>query len=68
MSKNKYSIKRYDGDDKYSWGVFHAADVKGMPNQLFYGDARPIRCGMSRSMAIYEKKQLEKRDAEKLSV
>ena len=57
----KYSVKKFDGDDMYSWAVFRAQDVKGMRSPIFYGQARPVMNGMSRSEAQYQKKTLEKK-------
>ena len=55
----KYTIKKFDGNDAYSWAVFRAQDVKGMRSPIFYGQARPVVCGLSRSDAQYHKRQLE---------
>ena len=55
----KYSIKKFNGDDQYSWAVFRAQDVKGMRSPIFYGQARPVMSGLSRSDAQYHKRQLE---------
>jgi hypothetical protein len=55
----KYSIKKFNGDDQYSWAVFRAQDVKGMRSPIFYGQARPVVSGLSRSDAQYHKKSLE---------
>lgn len=55
----KYSVKKFDGDDSYSWAVFRAQDVKGMRSPIFYGDAQPVMNGMSRSEAQYQKTRLE---------
>ena len=57
--KGKYTIKKFNGDDAYSWAVFRAEDVKGMRSPIFYGDARPIVCGLSRSEAQYHKRAQE---------
>lgn len=51
MPKNKYTIRKYNGDDRYSWAVFRMEDVKGLGMQIFYGEATPIVCGESRSCA-----------------
>ena len=51
MAKNKWTIRKYDGDDQYSWAVFRMKDVKGMGNQIFYGEATPLVCGESRACA-----------------
>lgn len=58
-TKQKYSVKKYDGDDSYSYAVFKSEDVRGMSNPIFYGDAKPIYCGLDRHQASYYKKQLE---------
>ena len=56
---NKYSIKKFNGDDQYSWAVFRAQDVKGMRSPIFLGDARPVVSGLDRSEAQYHKRLLE---------
>ena len=57
--KKKYSIKKFNGDDSYSWAVFRAEDVRGMRSPIFYGDARPLINGLSRMDATYYKKKFE---------
>ena len=57
--KTRYAIKKFNGDDSYSWAVFYAADVRGMRSPIFLGDARPIVTGLTRSDAKYHKQQLE---------
>ena len=57
--KQKYTIKKFNGDDQYSWAVFRAQDVRGMRSPIFYGQARPVVSGLSRSEAKYHKSQLE---------
>ena len=57
----KYSVKKFNGDDIYSWAVFRAQDVKGMRSPIFYGQARPVMNGMSRSEAQYQKTRMEAR-------
>ena len=59
MMKTKYTIKKFNGDDQYSWAVFRAADVRGMRSPIFLGDARPVVSGLSRMDAKYHKSQLE---------
>lgn len=51
MPKPKYVIRKYDGDDSLSWGVFKAEDVRGLGHQIFYGDAMPIISGLNRTDA-----------------
>ena len=55
----KYSTKKFNGDDQYSWAVFRAQDVKGMRSPIFLGEARPVISGLSRSEAQYHKRILE---------
>jgi hypothetical protein len=57
---NKYTIRKYDGDDAYSWAVFLKADVKGIRGPVFYGQALPFVSSCSRNEANYHKAQLEK--------
>jgi hypothetical protein len=59
--QGKYSIKKFNGDDQYSWAVFRAQDVKGMRSPIFCGDAEPVINGLDRSEARYHKEYLEKR-------
>lgn len=55
----KYTIKKFNGDDSYSWAVFRSQDVKGMRSPIFYGQARPVMSGLTRADAQYHKRQLE---------
>jgi hypothetical protein len=55
-----YTIKKFNGDDQYSWAVFRKADVKGMRSPVFYGQARPVMNGLSRSEAQYQRDRLNK--------
>jgi len=53
-------IRKYDGDDSYSWAVFHKSDLpKGSRGTVFFGQAKPIACGLSRSQAGDCKARLE---------
>lgn len=56
----KYTIKKYNGDDQYSWAVFRKADVRGMRSPIFYGQATPVINGLDRYMAQYHRDRLEK--------
>ena len=62
MAKNKYTTRKYDGDDMYSWAVFKSEDVKGTRGVVFYGQARPIDCGLDRQTAIGRKNALNGKD------
>jgi len=55
----KYTTRKYDGDDQFSWAVFKSKDVKGMRGVVFYGQATPIVSGCSRREANYHKRVLE---------
>ena len=57
--KQKFSIKKYNGDDQYSWAVFYAQEVKGMRSPIMFGQARPVMSGLTRADAQYHKKSLE---------
>ena len=57
--KTKYSIKKYMGNDSYSWAVFRAGDVKGMRSPICDPSVRPVISGLDRSEAGYHKRQLE---------
>ena len=57
-----YVIRKFDGDDCYSWAVFRKADLpRGHRGIVFYGDAQPAVCGCSRRQANYYKQNLEKK-------
>ena len=57
----KYTIRKYNGDDAYSWAVFLARDLpKGHRGPVFYGEARPLVCGLSRDQANYHKRLAER--------
>lgn len=55
----KLTVKKFDGDDSYSWAVFKAEDVRGIRGVVFYGQARPLVSGCSRAEANYHKNKLE---------
>ena len=56
------TIRKFDGDDSYSWAVFNKADLpRGHRGIVFYGDARPLVSGCSRSEASYHKGKIESR-------
>lgn len=59
MSVHNYSIKKYNGDDRYSYAVFRSEDVKGLGSIIFQGQATPIVSGMDRSEANARKRRLE---------
>ncbi len=59
-----YTIRKFDGDDSYSWAVFRKTDLpKGHRGIVFYGEARPIVNGCSRNSARYPAQQMEQNHA-----
>ena len=59
---SKYAIRKFDGDDDYSWAVFFYKHIKGLGKQIFYEDAQPILSGCSREEAKHFKRGLELRE------
>tara|TARA_B100000287_G_C20534484_1_gene742168 strand:+ start:304 stop:489 length:186 start_codon:yes stop_codon:yes gene_type:complete len=59
MMKQKYTIKKFMGDDSYSWAVFRAEDVRGMRSPICDPFIRPVMSGLTRADAQYHKKSLE---------
>ena len=55
----KFVVKKFDGDDQYSYAVFDAKDVKGIKGVVMYGQATPIVCGCSKQEALYHKRYIE---------
>lgn len=56
----KCSVRKYNGDDSYSWAVFRTKDIKGLKGVIMYGQATPIVAGLSREEANSHKKHIEK--------
>lgn len=60
MAKVKFTVRKFNGDDCYSWAVFRKDDLpKGHRGIVFWGEARPAVSGCSRSEANYHKRSLE---------
>jgi hypothetical protein len=57
----KFVVKKFDGDDQYSYAVFEAKDVKGIKGVVMYGEATPIVCGCTRQQALSHKRDIENR-------
>jgi len=53
MKRTMFSIRKYMGDDAYSWAVFYK------------GQREPVCTGCSKSEATYHANVLEKREIEK---
>jgi hypothetical protein len=56
----KYTVKKFNGDDDYSWAVFRTKDVKGIKGVVMYGQATPIVSGCSKTEAQSHKKHIER--------
>jgi hypothetical protein len=56
----KCSVKKFNGDDDYSWAVFRYKDVKGKKGVVMFGEATPIVSGCSKREAQSHKKRIEK--------
>ena len=57
----KLTIRKFNGDDRYSWAVFRKEDLpKGHRGIVFYGEARPLVSGCSRDEANSYKRTIEK--------
>ena len=56
----KFIIKKYDGNDPYSWAIFRAKDVAKLGKQIFYGQAQPLVSSCSKEEAKHHKRGLEK--------
>ena len=61
--KNILTIRKYNGDDAYSWAVFKKKDIRGIKGVIFYGQATPLVSGCSRTEAKYHKDKLEEKYA-----
>lgn len=60
MAKAKFTVRKFNGDDSYSWAVFRKDDLpKGHRGIVFWDEARPVVDGCSRSQANYYKRSLE---------
>jgi len=63
VAKNKYTTRKFDGDDAWSWAVFLAESIKGIKGIIFYGEATPIMCSLTRNTARNEASKLNKKAA-----
>lgn len=59
MATRKLTLKKFDGDDQYSWAVFYADEVRGMRSPIFYGQARPLIACLGKAEATARKARLE---------
>lgn len=57
MAKEALVVRKYDGDDCYSYAVFRKSDLpKGHRGIVFYGEARPLVCGCAKAEADHYKR------------
>jgi len=57
---SKYTTRKYNGDDLYSWAVFRQSDLpKSHRGVVFFGEATPIVSGLNRSQAQSYKRGFE---------
>jgi hypothetical protein len=59
VNKNKFTIRKFDGDSAGSYAVFRKADVKGKGSIIFWGEAQPIVCGLTKREADYYRSKVE---------
>ena len=59
MATRKLTLKKFDGDDQYSWAVFYADEVRGKRSPIMYGEARPLIAGLSKTEAQQRKRRIE---------
>mgnify|MGYP003656751436 CR=1 FL=1 len=58
--KRKYTIRKYDGDDRYSWAVFRNSDLpKCHQGVVLYGEATPVVSGLDQGQAQSYRRVLE---------
>jgi hypothetical protein len=59
-TKQKLTIRKFNGDDSYSWAVFYAKDLpKGHRGPVFGYHVEPIVSGCARAEAQEYKRRLE---------
>ena len=62
----KYTTRKFNGDDSYSWAVFRKSDLpKGQRGIVFFGEASPVVSGCSRSEAQSYASDFEERHGSK---
>jgi hypothetical protein len=53
VKSKQFTIKKFNGDSAGSYAVFRKADVKGLGRVIFWGEAKPIVCGLTKREADY---------------
>lgn len=54
----KFSIRKFNGDDNYSWALFRTKDIKNIKGVIMYGQATPIISGLSKREAQDHKRRI----------
>jgi hypothetical protein len=62
LKNSKFTIKKFDGDSAGSYAVFRKEAVKGKGSIIFYGEAQPIVCGLTRREADYYRSRCDAGD------
>ncbi len=58
----KCVIRKFNGDDQYSWAVFRKSDIpKGHRGPVFLGEAMPIMSGLTRTQAAAVRRDMERK-------
>ena len=65
MTKKYFTTRKFDGDSAGSWAIFRKHEVKGIRGVVFYGEARPIYCGLTKREADRECAFMEAEEAAK---
>lgn len=60
-----FSVRKWEGDDLYSWAVFRKADTKGRGGGVLMGTPAPIVSGCSRREAENYAAQFQREHNEK---
>lgn len=55
----KYTTRKYNGDDRYSWAVFLARDVRGTRGPVALGYAQPVVSGLTQDQARWYRNRIE---------
>lgn len=54
---SNYVIRKFNGDDAFSWAVFRREAVNTIKGIVELGQARPIISGLNREMAEFYKRK-----------
>jgi len=65
IKRNQFTIRKFDGDSEGSYAVFRRADVRGRGNIIFYGEAQPVVCGLTRREADHYRSRCDAQAAAK---